>query len=179
VQSGDGGFPVGGCEQGDAVADAGAMVMKRLVKSSRCSQLPQSTSRPVPASRGWMPYFQPWLIGQGRKWFERAARDPNNLADVPGVRVLSGRWSREWSDGEWPQWEELSYVAPRVHGDLTGQEDSLHSSLAERGLRGLSVPAPADRPWDFDSIAETQRRLPRIAEMFPRRQYLGDRGTAS
>ena len=56
-------------------------------------------------------YFQPWLIGQGRKWYEHAARDADNLADVPGVRVLSGRPSREWSDAEWPQWEELSYVA--------------------------------------------------------------------
>jgi hypothetical protein len=119
-------------------------------------------------------YFQPWLIGQGRKWYEHAARDPDNLADVPGVRALSGRRSREWSNGEWPQWEELSYVAVRVHGDLTGQEDSLYSSLAERGLRSLSVPAPADRSWDFDSLAETRRRLPRIAEMFPRRQYLRD-----
>jgi hypothetical protein len=113
-------------------------------------------------------------IGQGRKWYEHAARDPDNLADVLGVRVLSGRRSREWSNGEWPQWEELSYVAVRVHGDLTGQDDSLYSSLAERGLRSLSVPAPADRSWDFDSVAETRRRLPRIAEMFPRRQYLRD-----
>jgi hypothetical protein len=30
-------------------------MMKRLVKSSWCSQLPQSMSRPVPASWGWMP----------------------------------------------------------------------------------------------------------------------------
>ena len=119
-------------------------------------------------------YFQPWLIGQGRKWYEHAARDPDNLADVPGVRVLSDRRSREWSDGEWPQWEELSYVAPRAHDDLTGQKESLYLALAERGLPSPSVPDPADLSWDFDSLAETQRRLPRIAEMFPRRQYLMD-----
>ena len=33
-------------------------VMNLLVKSSRCSQLPQSMSRPAPASRGWMPRAQ-------------------------------------------------------------------------------------------------------------------------
>ena len=33
-------------------------VMNLLVKSLRCSQLPHSISRPVPASRGWMPRAQ-------------------------------------------------------------------------------------------------------------------------
>ena len=47
-------------------------------------------------------------------------------------------------------------------------------ALAERGLRSPQDPAPADRPWDFDSPAEIQRRLPRIAEMFPRRQHRKD-----
>ena len=54
--------------------------------------------------------FQPWLIGQGREWYEHAVRDPDNPQD----------------------------------------------------------PAPTDRPWDFDSPAAIQRRLPRIAEVFPR-----------
>lgn len=119
-------------------------------------------------------YFQPWLIGQGREWYEHAVRDPDNLADVPGVRVLAGRRSREWSDAEWPWWEELAYVARRVHDCLTGQEDSIYHALAERGLRSPQDPAPTDRPWDFDSPAEIQRRLPRIAEMFPRQHYLRD-----
>ena len=114
-------------------------------------------------------YFQPWLIGQGREWYEHAVRDPDNLADVPAVHALAGRRSREWSDAEWPEWEELAYVARRAHGSLTGQIDSIYHALAERGLRSPSVPAPADRPWDFDSPAEIRRRLPRIADMFPRR----------
>lgn len=119
-------------------------------------------------------YFQPWLIGQGRKWHEHAARDPDNLADIPGVRVLAGRRPREWPGAEWPLWEDLAYVAPRVYDDLTGQEDSLYHALAERGLRSPGDPAPAGRPWDFDSRAGIQRRLPRIAKMFPRQQYLRD-----
>jgi hypothetical protein len=117
-------------------------------------------------------YFQPWLIGQGRKWYEHAARDPDNLADVPGVRVLSGRPSREWSGAQWPWWEELAYVALRVYDRLAGHEDSICQALARRGLRNPSGPAPADRSWDFDSLAEIQRRLPRIAELFPRQHYL-------
>jgi hypothetical protein len=60
--------------------------------------------------------------------------------------VLSGRQPRERSDGERPQWEELSYVAVRVHGGLTGRQDNLYSSLAERGPRSLSISAPADPP---------------------------------
>jgi hypothetical protein len=59
-------------------------------------------------------YFQPWLIGQGREWYEHAVRDPDNLADIPWVRALAGRRSREWSDAEWPEWEALAYVARRA-----------------------------------------------------------------
>ena len=119
-------------------------------------------------------YFQPRLIGQGREWCEHAVRDPDNLADVPGGRALAGRRSREWPDAEWPWQEELAYVARRVHDYLTGQEDSIYHALAARGLRSPQDPAPADRPWDFDSPAEIRRRLPRIAEMFPRQHYLRD-----
>jgi hypothetical protein len=36
-------------------------------------------------------YFQPWLIGQGRYWYEHAVRDPDNLADIPAIRALAGR----------------------------------------------------------------------------------------
>lgn len=117
-------------------------------------------------------YFQLWLVGQGREWYEHAIRDPDNLADVPGVRALAGRRSREWSRAEWPEWEDVDYVAPRVHGHRTRREDSIYDALAERGARFASVPAPADRPWDFDDRAEIRRHLPRLAEMFPRQNYL-------
>src|SRR5258708_27689951 len=53
AQCGDGGFPVSAGEQSDAVAELVPMVMKRLGKASRCSQLPQSISTPVPCSRWW------------------------------------------------------------------------------------------------------------------------------
>ena len=119
-------------------------------------------------------YFQPCLIRQGREWYEHAARDPDNLADVPGVRALAGRSSRAWPDAPLPWRGKLAYVARRVHDYLTGQQDSICHALAERGLRSPQDPAPADRPWDFDSPAEIQRRLPRITEMFPRQHCLRD-----
>jgi hypothetical protein len=34
-------------------------------------------------------YFQPWLIGQGQHWYQLAAHNPDNLADIPAVRALA------------------------------------------------------------------------------------------
>src|SRR5262245_19737529 len=59
-------------------------------------------------------YFQPWLIGQGRQWYELAVQEPDNLADIPAVRALAGRRMREWGE-DWPQWEELDYVAGSIY----------------------------------------------------------------
>jgi hypothetical protein len=57
-------------------------------------------------------HFQPWLIGQGQRWWQRAIRDPDDLAEVPAVRALAGRRPREWADHQWPGWEALVAVAP-------------------------------------------------------------------
>lgn len=38
-------------------------------------------------------YLQPWLIGQGQHWYQRAAHNPDNLADA--VRALAGRRPNE------------------------------------------------------------------------------------
>jgi uncharacterized protein DUF4240 len=116
-------------------------------------------------------YFQPWLIGLGRHWHEFAARNPDNLADIPAVRALADRRPGEWTSAERPWWEELAYVANRVHERITGQEDSLYAALAARGQRNPSDPEPTDRAWDFDSLAEIQRRMPRLAGLFPRERY--------
>lgn len=101
-------------------------------------------------------------------------RNPDNLADLPAVRALAGRPRHQWAEEERPWWEELAYIAPRVHDRLTGREDSICWALAERGERNPSDPAPTDRAWDFDSPVEIQRRLPRLADMFPPRQRLED-----
>jgi len=117
-------------------------------------------------------YFQPWLIGQGRRWYEHAALSPDNLADLPAVRALAGRRRREWDKAEWPGWETLAYVARRAHDYLTGQEDSIVAELRARRHRSPSDPAPADRAWNFRDPAELRRRLPRLTELFPPERFL-------
>jgi len=117
-------------------------------------------------------YFQPWLIGQGLDWHELAARNPDNLADLPAVRALAGRRPGQWEDVEWPQWEELDYVARRAHERITGQEGGLYDALVVRGQRSPSDPRPTDPAWDLDSLAEIQQRLPRLTDLFPRQRYL-------
>lgn len=117
-------------------------------------------------------YFQTWLIGQGQHWYQLAAHNPDNLAEVPAVRRLAGRQTSQWADAEWPEWEELDYVASSVHDQVTGQEDSINDALAARGHLGGSSPAPTDLVWDFDDPTEIQRRLPRLASLFPRQRYL-------
>jgi len=117
-------------------------------------------------------YFQPWLIGLGRQWYDLAAGNPDDLADVPAVRALAGRETQDWGDAQWPEWESLDDVARRVHERMTGQPDSIYDALAARGHRHRSDPAPADSAWDFDSSTEIQRRLPRLAALFPRQQHV-------
>ncbi|MET8698574.1 DUF4240 domain-containing protein [Kitasatospora sp. NPDC004723] len=68
-------------------------------------------------------YFALWLVAQGRGTYQAVLADPDALADVAEVRALAGRDLREWHDDEWPEWEELDYVAQEAFGELTGQED--------------------------------------------------------
>jgi len=122
-------------------------------------------------------------------FLERSARETANprqriqwleyrLSRISRIHVedfqnnLAGRRPGQWTNAEWPWWEELAYVANRVHERSTGQEDSLYDALAARGQRNPSDPDPTDRAWDFDNLAEIQRRLPRLASLFPRQRYL-------
>ena len=116
-------------------------------------------------------YFQLWLIGQGQHWYRLAARNPDNLADIPAIRALAGRRPSQWAHAEWPEWEELGYVAVRAHGHLTGQEYSLYDALDARGHVIRSSPDPTDSDWDFGNLTEIQRRLPRLAGLFPPQRY--------
>jgi hypothetical protein len=85
---------------------------------------------------------------------------------------VAGAPAQQCLPAEWPEWEELDYVASSVHDQVTGQEDSINDALAARGHLGGSSPAPTDLVWDFDDPTEIQRRLPRLAGLFPRQRYL-------
>ncbi|MEU5218908.1 DUF4240 domain-containing protein [Streptomyces sp. NPDC020807] len=68
-------------------------------------------------------YFTLWLVGQGREAYESVVADPGTLDGLPAVRALVGRPMGDWDDDEWPEWEELDYVAQDAYDELTGQED--------------------------------------------------------
>ncbi|GAA0237950.1 hypothetical protein GCM10009527_038140 [Actinomadura nitritigenes] len=114
-------------------------------------------------------YFQPWLIGQGRRTFRLVTAVPDLLAELPGIRRLAGRPMGGWSDAEWPEWESLNYLAATAYERLTGDEDGLSDALLARGHETPCDTAPADPSWDFDDPAEIARRLPRLSALFPAR----------
>ena len=92
-------------------------------------------------------------------------RDLNN--PVPGLHRQHGPVPQFH-----PRHDDQRYAASRAHSHLTGQEDSLYDALAARGHISRSIPAPTDSTWDFDNLTEIQRRLPRLAGLFPRQRYL-------
>ena len=96
-------------------------------------------------------YFQPWPIGQGQHWYRLAARNPDNLADIPAVRALASLRRSQWADAEWPEWEELGYVALRAHGHLTGQE----TASTTRWTRAATSAAPARLPPTLPGTSAT------------------------
>lgn len=112
-------------------------------------------------------YFTLWLVGQGRKVYESVVADPDALADVPGVRALVGRHRDEWDDDEWPEWEELDYVAQDAFDELTGQEDdegdefldAVEELADERGEREEDDVPLGSRP---EGLA-----IPRLTALFP------------
>ncbi|GAA3265378.1 DUF4240 domain-containing protein [Dactylosporangium vinaceum] len=117
-------------------------------------------------------YFQPWLIGQGRRWWQHAAQNPDNLVDLPAVQNLAGRRPQQWPDAEWPHWEDLSAVASLAYDRRTGQEEGIYDALSERGHPCPSAPQMIGNIWNTDSPAEIEQRLPRLNRLFPRERYL-------
>lgn len=114
-------------------------------------------------------YFTLWLVGQGREVYESVLADPDTLAGVPGVLALAGRHRDAWHDDEWPEWEELDYVAQDAFDELTGQEDdegdefldAVEELAEERGEREEDEVLRGSRP---EGLA-----IPRLTALFPLR----------
>ncbi|MFD5619953.1 DUF4240 domain-containing protein [Streptomyces yangpuensis] len=111
-------------------------------------------------------YFALWLVAQGQETYRAVLADPDTLADVAEVRALAGRHPREWCDHEWPEWEELDYVAQEVFDELTGQEDdcgeAFHEALA--AVREACVKSEEE----VDTVEATVRTgTPRLDALFP------------
>jgi hypothetical protein len=107
-------------------------------------------------------FFQSWLVGLGRETFERAVANPDTLADVPLVIELAD--AEEWDDEDWPDWEQLEYVADDAYEEKT--DDDLDEVLDGIGHQYRLSPDPADPEFDLDDRAEQERRYPRLSELF-------------
>ncbi|TMR24760.1 DUF4240 domain-containing protein [Nonomuraea turkmeniaca] len=110
-------------------------------------------------------YFQMWLVGQGRETFERVAREPDALVDVPAVQrlVVMARNRQTWTNDDWPTFESLAYVAVKAWDQATGKgHEELADALESRGFELFALPNPTDEAWELDNAEESARRLPRI-----------------
>ncbi|MFC5822814.1 DUF4240 domain-containing protein [Nonomuraea insulae] len=121
-------------------------------------------------------YFQMWLVGLGRETFERVAREPDALVDVPAVRrlVVMARNRQTWTNDDWPTFESLDYVAMKAWEQATGKGyEELAEVLRSRGFESFAMPNPTDEAWELDNAEESARRLPRInrymRELYDRR----------
>ncbi|MFD5897801.1 DUF4240 domain-containing protein [Streptomyces sp. NPDC060366] len=114
-------------------------------------------------------YFRLWVVGLGRTMFERAVRDPDTLAEAPEVLRLVGRPRRSWDD-DWPEWEELDYVANYAHEQVTGvphTDVSFYRAVAAGRSDDVLVRNPLGVRWDVRDEPEATRRLPRLSSQFP------------
>ncbi len=119
-------------------------------------------------------FFQQWLVGLGRRSFEAALCDPDALAEAPEVLRLSGRPRAAWPAEDRPQWQSLTFLAPRAYERATGAFDDCGDSFyaAARCLRDAAAERPAGfgprgQRWSARDAAEARRRLPRLTSLFP------------
>ena len=117
-------------------------------------------------------YFRNWLISLGRDVFERAVKNPDSLADVPEIRQLIGRHSREWTNEEWPEWEVLDYVAGEAYAEVEGIEDDCGDALYDAVEQLLQqgepfLRHPAGDRWDARDEAASAIKLPKLTGLFP------------
>ncbi|NUS81347.1 MAG: DUF4240 domain-containing protein, partial [Streptomyces sp.] len=114
--------------------------------------------------------FRAGLIALGREWYERAAADPDSLAEHPAVieAVADGGYEALFN-------EDVNYVASRAFervaavGEDFYEEWKRHrSAQGESGDGGLGAGAEADmgEDFDFDDDEEMSRRLPRLAALY-------------
>lgn len=117
-------------------------------------------------------YFRLWLVSLGREVFEEALESPDSLAGVPEVLRLAGRAPEAWSETEeWPDWEQLDYVAADAYEELTGVADEGEAFYdALDAAEGDDAPdpeaPPREEPLEEDGIS-------RLAALFPLRAVRG------
>lgn len=106
-------------------------------------------------------YFALWLVAQGRATYEAVLADPDALADIPEVRALAGRDVRVWRDDEWPEWEELDYVAKEAFDALAGEDEEAFYEALEALQEGR------DTPEEDEAGVVEEPETPRLDALFP------------
>jgi hypothetical protein len=105
--------------------------------------------------------FRAGLVALGRATFERAAGDPDSLAEHPLVREIA-----QANDPRWLGREDLLFVASHAYAAVTGEPEITFYEYAE-SLREGEAPEVADSAeWEITDEAETRRRLPRLSQLF-------------
>lgn len=94
--------------------------------------------------------FRAWLIGRGRHVYESALKDPDTLVDV--------------LDGDPVDGFGLDVAAVRVYEEKTGADD-FYTRL-DREESDLPPPPPEGDDWDFEDMAEMQRRFPKLYRIY-------------
>ncbi|MFC6564259.1 DUF4240 domain-containing protein [Actinoplanes utahensis] len=105
--------------------------------------------------------FQAWLVGLGRDTLGRVAGDPDLLADEPEVRRLAERHPRDWTNEEYPWFEELEFAA--VHEYERRELDPGDIYHALRARHDADATPRRDRESDDRDPDEA---LPRLTAMF-------------
>ncbi|MFD8595493.1 DUF4240 domain-containing protein [Kitasatospora sp. NPDC059646] len=108
-------------------------------------------------------YFHAWLIGLGRAAHELAVHDPDALADHPAFRRLAALPYREWTDADFPDWEDVDYCAERAWEAQTGEEEGLEEALLALDHDSPVNAEPEGPNW---TRAEVAARLPRLTALF-------------
>ncbi|MFI6699745.1 DUF4240 domain-containing protein [Streptomyces sp. NPDC050509] len=110
--------------------------------------------------------FRAGLIALGRDWYEKAAADPDSLAEHPAV-IAAAEVHRD----EALFYEEVNYAASEAFKHVTGDEEDFYEAWdACRATRGGSEQDSGDlgEDFDFDDPGEMRRRLPRLAALYLR-----------
>jgi hypothetical protein len=95
-------------------------------------------------------HFCCWLVGMGKRVYEKALADPDSLAEVV--------------DGEEPCEADLDVAAVRAWEKKTGRTtEEFYDELKRLG--GSADEAEEGEDWDFDDEDEMRRRFPRLCRL--------------
>ena len=88
-------------------------------------------------------YFRAWLISRGKRVFVASVKNPDSLAELPGLP-------------QGAEFEEIMYVAGDVYKAKTGNE-------LPATVYSTTKPPELGPGWDFDNADEARRRYPKLS----------------